>query len=55
MTVLSVKQPTHSVSLLGDINLPINLATFGSLTFCSISVPQASFIGHAFTAQWWRG
>ena len=46
MTVLSVKQPTHSFSLLGYINLPINLAPFGSLIFCSIIVPQASFIGH---------
>ena len=31
---------------LGYINLPINLAPFGSLIFCSIIVPQASFIGH---------
>lgn len=46
MTVLSVKHPTHSLSLLGVINLPINLAPFGSLIFTSIIVPQASFIGH---------
>ena len=46
MTVLSVRQPTHSLSLLGIVNLPINLAPFGSLLFTSIIVPQASFVGH---------
>lgn len=46
MTVLSVRQPTHSLSLLGVVNLPINLAPFGSLIFTSIIVPQASFVGH---------
>jgi hypothetical protein len=46
MTVLSVKQPTHSLRLLGFVALPINLAPFGSLIFCSIIVPQASFVGH---------
>jgi membrane associated rhomboid family serine protease len=46
MTVLSVKRPTHALSLLGFINLPVNLAPFGSLVFTSVIVPRASFVGH---------
>ena len=46
MTVLSVRQPTSSLSLLGYVQLPVNLAPFGSLIFTSIIVPQASFVGH---------
>ena len=46
MTVLSVKRPTHAVSLLGFVDLPVNLAPFGSLLFTSVIVPKASFVGH---------
>ena len=70
MTVLSVRQPTSSLSLLGYVQLPVNLAPFGSLIFTSIIVPQASFVGHlagivvgyavawgafAWMNWWWTG
>ena len=70
MTVLSVRQPTSSISLLGYVRLPVNLAPFGSLIFTSVVVPQASFVGHlagivagyavawgafAWMNWWWTG
>lgn len=70
MTVLSVRQPTSSISLLGYVQLPVNLAPFGSLLFTSMIVPQASFVGHlmgivmgyavawgmfAWVNWWWTG
>jgi membrane associated rhomboid family serine protease len=46
MTVVSVKGTSSTISLFGFVNVPINLAPFGSLIFTSLIVPQASFIGH---------
>lgn len=45
MTVFAVKHPTHAFAL-GPVNLPVNLAPFGSLVFTALVVPKASFIGH---------
>lgn len=46
MTVLAVKRPTHAVKFFGLVELPVNLAPFGSLIFTSVVVPKASFVGH---------
>ena len=55
MTVLSVRQPTSSLSLLGYVQLPVNLAPFGSPIFTSVVVPQASFVGTSRNSRGIRG
>lgn len=46
MTILSLYQPSYSISLPGNISLPISVMPFVSLLVTQLIVRRASFVGH---------
>lgn len=46
MTVKAMWNPSGQINIIGNLNIPVVFAPFGSLIFTQLIVPRASFTGH---------